>query len=132
MTTVSRTEAQAIGLKCFFVGEPCGRGHIAERYVGNSNCTECWREYRRRLHYRRHYGVEYGEWTGAPPPKSDHERIIELRWTSLRLSGTRSGCSLLSPPRRPHELWPQTTRTPELVTPGRGRKFSIRARTLPT
>jgi hypothetical protein len=78
MTTVSRTEAQAIGLKCFFVGEPCGRGHIAERYVGNSNCTECWREYRRRLHYRRHYGVEYGEWTGAPPPKSDHERIIEL------------------------------------------------------
>jgi hypothetical protein len=38
---ISRDEARARGLKRFFTGRPCKRGHIAERYVGSRGCVEC-------------------------------------------------------------------------------------------
>jgi hypothetical protein len=38
---ISRAEAKALGLKCYFAGKPCKRGHVAERWVGNSACMEC-------------------------------------------------------------------------------------------
>lgn len=38
---ISRAEAQARGLKRYFTGKPCKRGHTAERYVARKGCIEC-------------------------------------------------------------------------------------------
>ncbi len=43
MRRISRAEARALGIKRYFTGEPCHRGGVAERSVGNGecHCTEC-------------------------------------------------------------------------------------------
>lgn len=38
---ISRVVAHAEGIKRFCTGEPCMRGHYAERFVSNGNCVEC-------------------------------------------------------------------------------------------
>jgi hypothetical protein len=38
---IGRDEARALGLKRFFTGKPCKRGHIAERYIGSGRCVQC-------------------------------------------------------------------------------------------
>jgi hypothetical protein len=40
-TIISRKEAMALGLKRFFTGKPCKRGHIAERTVCDHSCMKC-------------------------------------------------------------------------------------------
>ena len=40
---IGRDEARALGLKRFFTGKPCRRGHVAERGVSNLECMECSR-----------------------------------------------------------------------------------------
>jgi 5-methylcytosine-specific restriction endonuclease McrA len=40
---ISRAEAKALGLKRYFTGKPCRRGHIVERYVSIHCCIECHR-----------------------------------------------------------------------------------------
>lgn len=42
---VTRREAIAKGLKRFFTGRPCKRGHLAERDILNSHCMECYTQY---------------------------------------------------------------------------------------
>ena len=50
MEIITRKEAIEQGLKRYFTGKPCKRGHIAERYASNRGCTICsgesWRKYR--------------------------------------------------------------------------------------
>jgi hypothetical protein len=41
--SVSRKDAKAAGLKRYFTGKPCLRGHIAERLVSRARCNECKR-----------------------------------------------------------------------------------------
>lgn len=41
---ISREDAQAKGLKRYFTGHPCRRGHVAERQTINTQCMECARE----------------------------------------------------------------------------------------
>lgn len=41
---ITREEARAQGLKHYFTGQPCPRGHIAVRFVSVGNCKECARE----------------------------------------------------------------------------------------
>lgn len=41
MKVISRAEAKRLGLKRFFTGKPCIRGHVAERVVSNKACVEC-------------------------------------------------------------------------------------------
>ena len=41
MKPISRKEAKAKGLKYYFTGQPCARGHIANRYVSTAQCIEC-------------------------------------------------------------------------------------------
>lgn len=49
---ISRADARAKGLKRYFTGEPCKRGHVAERYVcGAGWCVECNNGY-----FRKWYG----------------------------------------------------------------------------
>lgn len=38
---ITRQEAQAKGLKRYFTGKPCSKGHTAERYTGNKTCVVC-------------------------------------------------------------------------------------------
>lgn len=45
---ISRAAAKAAGMKRFFTGVPCKRGHIAERNVSSKLCLEC---------NKRHYWV---------------------------------------------------------------------------
>jgi hypothetical protein len=44
---IGRGEAKALGLKRYFTGKPCKRGHIAERGVSSQNCMECMRGHKR-------------------------------------------------------------------------------------
>ena len=51
MQIITQKEAKAQGLKRFFTGKPCRRGHIAERQCSNGHCLTCktarekaWRE----------------------------------------------------------------------------------------
>ncbi len=47
MEIISRKEAQALGLKRYFTGKPCKRGHVAPRFVSTSMCVECGRQHSR-------------------------------------------------------------------------------------
>jgi HNH endonuclease len=38
---VTRAEAKAAGLKFYFTGKECSRGHVAQRRVGNYQCSQC-------------------------------------------------------------------------------------------
>ena len=41
---VTRHYARAHGLKRYFNGLPCSRGHLAERFAKSCKCVECSRE----------------------------------------------------------------------------------------
>lgn len=38
---ISREEAYALGLKRFYTGKPCKRGHDSERYTSIGSCAQC-------------------------------------------------------------------------------------------
>lgn len=38
---VTRQEAIGLGIRTYFTGEPCIRGHISDRYSDNCNCCQC-------------------------------------------------------------------------------------------
>jgi hypothetical protein len=44
MKITSRQQARAEGLPRYFTGEACLRGHVAERHVGNNECSVCRKE----------------------------------------------------------------------------------------
>lgn len=41
MKIITRKEARAFGLKRYFTGKPCKRGHVCERHVSDGNCASC-------------------------------------------------------------------------------------------
>lgn len=41
MKNMTLAQAKAAGLKKYFTGKPCPRGHIAERYVSGATCVQC-------------------------------------------------------------------------------------------
>lgn len=41
MKIVSLTDAKLSGLRRYFTGEPCGRGHVAERFTSDRSCSVC-------------------------------------------------------------------------------------------
>lgn len=50
MDLITRKKALARGLPRYFTGQPCKRGHVAERIVANKTCVECRRERARQSH----------------------------------------------------------------------------------
>lgn len=38
---IGRKEASTLGLKQYFTGIPCKRGHVSHRFVVNGNCLDC-------------------------------------------------------------------------------------------
>jgi 5-methylcytosine-specific restriction endonuclease McrA len=68
---ISREEAKALGLRVYFTGVACKRGHVAERYVSNGKCVECkrgcakkWRAANAAAHRAKN-----AEWQKANPEK---------------------------------------------------------------
>lgn len=45
-------EARRLGEPTYFTGEPCKRGHVAERRADNRMCVECHRGYIKRVRQR--------------------------------------------------------------------------------
>ena len=41
MELITKQQALDKGLKRFFTGEPCYRGHISERFIGSEKCIAC-------------------------------------------------------------------------------------------
>lgn len=41
MDIISRNEAKLLGLKHYFTGKPCSRGHIEKRWVSSRMCGTC-------------------------------------------------------------------------------------------
>lgn len=41
MQIISYVDAKAKGLKRYFTGKPCKRGHMSERFVSHCGCIEC-------------------------------------------------------------------------------------------
>src|SRR6516225_10288432 len=76
---IGRNEASALGLKRFFTGNPCKRGHVAERDVDSRECMECSRERGRKRRAADPEGYrEYGrKWRAANPEKA---REYQRRW----------------------------------------------------
>lgn len=44
MEIISEAAARAQGLKHYFTGKPCKRGHLSKRLVSNRHCVDCDRE----------------------------------------------------------------------------------------
>lgn len=44
MNAISRGTAHGLGLKRFYTGEPCKRGHLSERWVAGGGCIQCKQE----------------------------------------------------------------------------------------
>jgi hypothetical protein len=63
MTIISRKEAKAQGLKRFFTGRACKRGHVSERFVANNMCAGC----------------AHILWPKYHPPEKERERSLQRR-----------------------------------------------------
>jgi hypothetical protein len=48
---ITRAEAKARGLRYFWTGGACPRGHVNERYAINGDCAECARSGARDRHH---------------------------------------------------------------------------------
>lgn len=44
MTVIKRAQARLEGMKHYFTGKPCIRGHFAPRWCSTRECTQCHRE----------------------------------------------------------------------------------------
>lgn len=45
MKIITRKEALALGLKRYFTGKPCPKGHVCERFVSGWTCVDCTLDY---------------------------------------------------------------------------------------
>lgn len=82
MKSITKTEAKAAGLNRYFTGEPCVRGHVAERRIQSGNCIDCQSEDRRNpgkggAYRKARYAenrdlriAESAEWRRANPEKA--------------------------------------------------------------
>ncbi|NBT30478.1 MAG: hypothetical protein EBT13_00845 [Rhodobacteraceae bacterium] len=82
MTASSRKEAKRVGVKTYFTGNPCSRGHIATRRTDNGNCSECNRincsqYYSENLEYFREHKREWS--------KKNKDHVREYDATQRRL-----------------------------------------------
>lgn len=71
MQVISRKEAKALGLKKYFTGKPCKRGHITERGATNAACYECARTHARtwaKANPKKHCAAVHA-WQKANPEK---------------------------------------------------------------
>lgn len=97
MNVITRKEALEAGLKRYFTGEPCKRGHIAERGVKDWKCVVCLRENhtaaerRRRKKAPEPYRAASRKWKQKHPEKA-RESEAKSRKTELgKILNARKG-----------------------------------------
>lgn len=78
MNIITRTEAQAQGLKRYFTGKPCKHGHVAERLASNNRCCEC--------HAVRQLTVYHAQ---TPEQKLESNRKLARPWEKRKESSRR-------------------------------------------
>lgn len=57
----TRKEAKESGARKYFTGNPCPRGHIAERYTSKGSCVECLLESVRSQKRKQYFNERYNE-----------------------------------------------------------------------
>lgn len=90
MQVIQRSEAKSLGLKFYFTGKACKRGHVAQRQVSDHACTQCRSEYREQhkeahAQYFREYeaanrekvNARHRAWRARNKDRSDE---IKKRW----------------------------------------------------
>lgn len=88
METVTRSEARANGLKRYFTGGACKRGHVAERHVVTRSCIECgnatqaaWLKAHPDRQWKRHNRERYNAATRARRAKDpERDRAYRAAW----------------------------------------------------
>lgn len=82
---VTRAEAKARGLKRYFTGRPCKRGHICERYVNECICLHCNKETAiRRYHKNRRQNPEAPRWRKARAYNREYSAKVRDLIAALR------------------------------------------------
>jgi hypothetical protein len=88
---IARSEAKARGLKRFFTGRPCRRGHVAERLASDGNCVVCdrvneraWIERNRDRERERLRAYELAK-SRAMPAWADRAAIADVYAEAARL-----------------------------------------------
>ena len=79
MNIISRKDARAAGLKRYFTGKPCCRGHVCERWVSDKTCMEC----RRRMAN----STRKAKWEAANPWR---RRASSARYRAIKLGAIGS------------------------------------------
>jgi len=96
---ISRKAAITAGLKKYFTGQPCSRGHVADRYVSTRTCFECNKESGSRkesVEYRRvYYAAKYQANPKAFLEKGKKYNATERGRTSTIVRACRRRCNLL-------------------------------------
>jgi hypothetical protein len=89
MNIITRKEAQAQGLKTYFTGKPCKRGHVAARRVNPNACVECLKEAKRKppaeIQVCEHCGGEF-----RPHVRSRKVRFCSVQCNASFNNGLRS------------------------------------------
>lgn len=110
---VSRQHAVAQGLRFYFTGRPCKRGHIEKRYTYNSQCLGCQRihqtEHRRTETYARARRKRYEHLYAEDPSRFLHDRA--------RRRARRIGVAFDLTVQDIRDLWPADGRCPALGAP---------------
>lgn len=66
---IGRADALARGLKRYFTGKPCKRGHVAERLTSDKTCLECAAERRKSESGRARSRARTAAWRARDPEK---------------------------------------------------------------
>jgi hypothetical protein len=74
---ISRSEAKARGLKTYFTGKPCKRGHVAPRQTTNGSCRECSDAKRRWRQENKEYVRKRNRSYHADHYARNREKVIE-------------------------------------------------------
>lgn len=73
MELLSRKDAVHLGLKRYFTGAPCKRGHVAARYVTNTGCVAC-------INPKKNIKAHTEFWDFGRPKPSDMQRLAVLQF----------------------------------------------------
>lgn len=104
MQIISRSEAKQQNLNRYFTGEPCKRGHIAERITAKSYCVECKNARMREMRKSDANKLKESERRSTPEYKArknlnkrvnDHYRVIQCE-IDRRNNKDRAGVKYIS------------------------------------
>ena len=71
-----KQEAKSRGSKTYFTGNACCRGHTTDRYVSNSQCVDCTKEYNHNNPEARRIAI--WKFYGCPEPTRPEPNTCEI------------------------------------------------------